>query len=78
MAKRPVHPMPADVAASLADGGVEADYAARPHYQRNDYIGWIGRARGDETRRKRIGQMVDELKRGGVYMGMDHPPSRKD
>jgi len=30
-----------------------------------------------ETRRKRIEQMLDELDAGGVYMGMDHPPSRK-
>lgn len=77
MAKRPVHAMPADVAAALTSAGVADDYAARPPYQRNDYIGWIGRAKSDETRGKRIAQMTAELKAGGVYMGMAHGPSRK-
>jgi len=54
------------------------DYLARPHYQRNDYLGWISRAARDTTRAKRIGQMMDELERGGVYMNMRHEPSRKD
>lgn len=54
-----------------------ADYEARPAYQRNDYIGWITRAAREETRSKRIAQMVDELQRGGVYMNMPHPPSVK-
>jgi len=43
----------------------------------NDYRGWIGLAKRPETRRKRIDQMLDELKDGGVFMGMDHPPSRR-
>ena len=69
--------MPDDVLAELTDGGVLADYNDRPFYQRNDYLSWIGRAKRPETREKRITQMIDELERGGVYMGMDHPPSRK-
>jgi uncharacterized protein YdeI (YjbR/CyaY-like superfamily) len=69
--------MPDDVRTALGAGGVEADYRARPHYQRNDYLGWIGGAKGGETRRKRIAQMVAELKQGGVYMGMAHGPSAK-
>jgi len=77
MAKRPLHPMPDDVAKALRSGKVREDYDARPPYQRNDYIGWIIRAKNDETRRKRIGQMVSELKAGGVYMGMTHKPSAK-
>ena len=77
MAKRPVHPMPDDVRAALKAGGVAADYNARPHYQRNDYLGWIARARQVDTRQKRIDQMVAELKAGGVYMGMRHAPSAK-
>ena len=52
-------------------------YLERPFYQRNDYLAWIGRAARLETRRKRIEQMLDELERGGVYMKMDHPPSRR-
>lgn len=77
MAKRPIHPMPDDVATALKAGGVRAGYDRRPPYQRNDYVGWIGRAKEDATRRKRIGQMVEELKAGGVYMGMNHAPSAK-
>ena len=69
--------MPDDVKTALAKAGVEADYRARPPYQRNDYLGWIARARGAETRAHRIGQMVRELKAGGVYMGMAHRPSAK-
>ncbi len=69
--------MPDDVLASLLRAGVADDYAARPWYQRNDYLAWIARARRPETRSKRIGQMLDELREGGVYMGMDHPPSRR-
>jgi uncharacterized protein YdeI (YjbR/CyaY-like superfamily) len=45
-------------------------YRARPAYQQNDYIGYITRAKLAATREKRIGQMVDELKSGGVYMKM--------
>jgi uncharacterized protein YdeI (YjbR/CyaY-like superfamily) len=69
--------MPADVRAALKAGKVEADYKARPHYQRNDYVGWIARAKQDATRDKRIKQMVAELKTGGVYMGMKHAPSAR-
>ncbi|NNE74586.1 MAG: YdeI/OmpD-associated family protein [Acidimicrobiales bacterium] len=70
--------MPPDVEQELRDHAVMADYEARPHYQRNDYLGWIARAKRPETRAKRIQQMVDELRVGGLYMKMDHAPSRKD
>ena len=74
---RPRHPMPPDVQAMLDERGVADDYRARPAYQRNDYLGWIAHAKRSDTRRRRIEQMIDELERGGVYMKMDHPPSRK-
>jgi uncharacterized protein YdeI (YjbR/CyaY-like superfamily) len=77
MPSRPEYPMPPDVSDALDERNVTADYDARPFYQRNDYIGWIERAVKPETRRRRIDQMLDELERGGLYMGMDHPPSRK-
>ena len=44
MARRPLQPMPPDVRAALAASGALADYEARPHYQRNDYLAWIARA----------------------------------
>jgi uncharacterized protein YdeI (YjbR/CyaY-like superfamily) len=68
--KREIHPMPDDVAALLRERGLMEGYNARPAYQQNDYIGWIGRARRPETRQKRIDQMLDELAIGGVYMRM--------
>lgn len=77
MPRRPTQPMPGDVLQLLEAHNLTADYEQRPFYQRNDYLAWIGRAVRPETRRKRIEQMLDELATGGVYMGMDHPPSRK-
>lgn len=47
-----------------------AAYEARPDYQQNDYLWWIASPKREETRRKRLAQMVDELKRGDVYMRM--------
>jgi uncharacterized protein YdeI (YjbR/CyaY-like superfamily) len=75
--KRPRQPMPTDVDQALRDAGVLDAYRERPAYQRNDYLGWIGRAQQDATRAKRVRQMVDELREGGVYMGMPHAPSRR-
>jgi uncharacterized protein YdeI (YjbR/CyaY-like superfamily) len=76
--KRPRQSMPDDVAEALRAGGVRDAYRDRPAYQRNDYLAWIARAEKDETRAKRLRQMVDELRAGGVYMGMAHAPSRRD
>lgn len=70
--------MPVDVATALTDSGARGAYDERPAYQRNDYIGWIEQAKTVDTRSRRIGQMLDELARGGVYMGMRHAPSRKN
>lgn len=75
--RRDVQSMPADVLAELEDGGLLDLYRERPAYQQNDYLGWIGRAKREGTRQKRIQQMLDELRRGGVYMGMQHRPSTK-
>ena len=77
MARRPSQPMPDDVWEVLEAHDLTADYEERPFYQRNDYLAWISRAVKPETRAKRIHQMLDELAAGGVYMRMDHPPSRK-
>ncbi len=52
------------------------EYEQRPPYQQNDYIGWIERAKREETKDKRLSQMLEELETGGVYMKMSHPPSR--
>lgn len=67
---RAVYPMPEDIAERLDTLGLRDLYDARPAYQRNDYLGWIGRAKRPATREKRIAQMLSELEDGGVYMKM--------
>lgn len=62
--------MPEFVAAAIAEAGLTEAYEARPPYQRNDYVGWINNAKRDATKRKRLAQMLDELRRGDVYMKM--------
>jgi uncharacterized protein YdeI (YjbR/CyaY-like superfamily) len=69
--------MPAAIKTSLSRRGVLAAYNERPAYQRNDYLGWIAQAKTDATKAKRIAQMLNELERGGVYMGMTHARSAK-
>lgn len=77
MLKRPKHPAPAYVREALSGGGLEDAYDSRPPYQRNDYIRWIESAKREETRRKRLTQMLDELGRGDVYMNMAWKPGRR-
>ncbi|MDV6329764.1 YdeI/OmpD-associated family protein [Asticcacaulis sp. 201] len=67
---RDIHPMPDDIRRLLKDRGLYDTYEGRPPYQQNDYIGWIDRAKREETRQKRIDQMLDELEAGGLYMKM--------
>lgn len=78
MLKRPTQSMSEDVRAALVARGLLNAYAARPAYQRNDYLAWIERAKRTETRAKRLGQMLAELDAGGVYMNMKHAASAKD
>lgn len=67
---RPRQTMPAFVRAALAQQDLMALYKARPAYQRNDYLMWINKAKREDTRQKRLQQMLDELAGGGVYMRM--------
>lgn len=78
MARRARNPMPDEVRERLTEADAIADYEQRPKYQQNDYLGWIARAKRPETREKRIRQMLDELRSGGVYMNMEHPPSARN
>ena len=71
MPPRPRYPMPEYMREALEARGLMEAYNARPPYQRNDYIGWITRAKRPETQEKRLNQMLDELKKGDVYMKMD-------
>lgn len=64
------HRMPDYVRKALNERGLMDAYRARPDYQRNDYIGWITRAKRQETKDKRLAQMLDELKGAKLYMNM--------
>jgi len=69
--------MPAYIKDSLEEQGLMEAYKARPAYQKNDYIGWIERAKRQETKEKRLRHMLRELEIGGVYMNMKHPASSR-
>ncbi|XYH99543.1 YdeI/OmpD-associated family protein [Sorangium sp. So ce1128] len=75
--KRPRYPMPDFVQTALDERGLMDAYKQRPAYQQNDYIGWIVRAKRQETKESRLLQMLDELESGGVYMNMKHAASEK-
>jgi uncharacterized protein YdeI (YjbR/CyaY-like superfamily) len=72
--KRPLNDMPDFVRDALLEHKLMDAYDRRPPYQRNDYLGWIIRAKRPETKRKRLAQMLDELKAGDKYMKMDWRP----
>lgn len=75
--KRERYPMSDFIKQALDERGLMQAYLERPAYQQNDYVGWIGRAKREETKAKRLHQMLDELERGGVYMKMKHVASAK-
>lgn len=66
--------MPEFVRQALESRRLMAAYRSRPPYQRNDYLGWITRAKREQTRQKRLTQMLDELEQGDVYMKMAYRP----
>ena len=74
---RPIERMPDHVRDALERSGLLEAYNRRPPYQRNDYLGWINRAKRPATREKRLLQMLDELERGDVYMKMEWSPGRR-
>ena len=75
------HKMPYYVRNALTERKLMDAYHERPDYQQNDYIGWITRAIRDETKEKRLMQMLDELEGGNLYMNMEwtksHPLQRR-
>lgn len=62
--------MPRFVKDAIEASNLWSAYEARPPYQRNDYIGWINQAKREETKQKRLQQMITELKGGKKYMNM--------
>ena len=75
------HPMPGYIREAITERNLMDAYRERPDYQQNDYIGWITRAKREETKQKRLKQMLDELKGGELYMNMSwtkrHTPRNK-
>ena len=69
--------MPTSIREALEQRNLIEAYRARPPYQRNDYIGWITRAKLKATQEKRLAHMLDELKRGDRYMKMVYRPKQK-
>jgi uncharacterized protein YdeI (YjbR/CyaY-like superfamily) len=65
---RPREPMTREISDALIDRDLRGAYDARPPYQRNDYLRWIRAAKTAETQARRLGQMLEELADGGVYM----------
>lgn len=74
MPPRPRHKMPDFIRDALNERGLMDAYQSRPPYQRNDYIGWITRARLEATKQKRLKQMLEELEGGKLYMNMKWRP----
>lgn len=64
--KRERQPWPEFVRRALRERGLMDAYDERPPYQRNDYLLWINDAKRQETKEKRLGQMLDELETGGA------------
>ena len=75
--KRPRYKMPAFIRQALLKGKLMEAYRSRPAYQQNDYIGWITRAKRQETQEKRLAQMLEELARGDQYMNMVYRAKRQ-
>ena len=74
--RRPREPMPDRIRRALHEAGLTEAYRARPPYQRNDYLRWIRQAKGDDTRQRRLQQMLDELRAGDRYMKAPWGPGR--
>jgi uncharacterized protein YdeI (YjbR/CyaY-like superfamily) len=63
--------MPDVIRTALENAGFSDEYLDRPPYQHNDYLSWITRAKRQDTQNRRLAQMLDELRRGDVYMKME-------
>ena len=72
--KRSRYPMPDFVKEALLERDLMDAYRDRPAYQQNDYIGWITRAKYQETIKNRLAQMLEELESGNRYMKMAYRP----
>ncbi|MCC6734918.1 MAG: YdeI/OmpD-associated family protein [Bauldia sp.] len=59
--------VPADVSEAMAaDSAVHVAFLTLPPSHRREYLNWIGEAKRDDTRRRRIAGMIDRLKSSGT------------
>ena len=72
------HKMPDYIRSALTERKLMDAYHERHDYQQNDYIGslCVTRAKREETKEKRLAQMLDELEGGKLYMNMKWRPKR--
>jgi hypothetical protein len=70
--------MPGFVRSALQKRELVEAFRARPDYQQNEYLGWLGKAVLEPDKQKRLAQFLDELTKGDVYMGQPWaaPPPR--
>ncbi|MCW5697001.1 MAG: YdeI/OmpD-associated family protein [Bauldia sp.] len=58
--------LPEDIQSALATDAVAgARFTSLPPSHRREYLDWIGEAKKDDTRRRRIAGMIDRLTRPG-------------
>ncbi len=67
-------PMPGNIKTALAKRDLLDAFAARPDYQRNEYLKWIAQAAGPAAKDKRLQQMLDEVASGGLFKGEPWTP----
>jgi len=63
-----MHPtdLPEDIRSALATDHVAgAQFTSLPPSHRREYLDWIGEAKKDDTRRRRIASMINRLSRPG-------------
>jgi hypothetical protein len=70
--KKEIAELPLAIKNMLLEGNLYEAYQARPFYQRNDYALWILSAKREDTVRKRVAQMIRELRSGTLYMNMEY------
>ena len=70
-------PMPGFVRKALEKRNLVDAFRDRPAYQQNDYLFWIAQAKLEPQKQQRLGQMLDELEKGGLFKGEAWTPPKK-
>jgi hypothetical protein len=73
----PAAQMPGFVRSALTTRALMDRYRERPDYQQKEYLEWINGAKLQDTKRKRLTQMLEEIEKGDAYMGAPWTPPPK-